>query len=120
MRFCPQCESVMTKSTTATGSIVFHCRCQYMIEGNPDDTLMAEGFLETSQGNLKHDVFIENAPFDAAANIVLKDCPQCGLNFMTMIRIGISETTMYTCSCNYQATHDNYMKEISQDKKSTK
>lgn len=103
----------MAKSTTATGAIVFRCRCQYTIDGEPDDTLMAEEYLEI-QSNLKHDVFIENAPFDAAANIVMKDCPNCGLNFMVMIRVGANETTMYSCSCNFRATHAEYMKMISQ------
>jgi len=113
MKFCPECSSVMAKSTTATGAIVFRCRCQYTIDGEPDDTLMAEEYLEI-QSNLKHDVFIENAPFDAAANIVMKDCPNCGLNFMVMIRVGANETTMYSCSCNFRATHAEYMKMISQ------
>lgn len=105
----------MTKSTTTIGTIVFQCRCQITVDGLPDDTLMAEEYMETSQNNLKHDVFIENAPYDAAANVILKDCPQCGLNFMIMIRIGVNETTMYSCSCSYRATHEEYMRNISRD-----
>lgn len=112
MRFCTQCESVMTKNATTNG-IVYHCRCQLIVEGQPDDTLMAEEYLETAESNLKHDVFIENSPFDPAANIVLKDCPQCGLNFMILIRIGVNETTMYSCSCGYRATNEEYMKTYS-------
>ena len=110
MKFCPTCESVMSKSTTATGAIVFFCRCQLAIDGTADDTLMAEEYLETAESNLKHEVFIENSSFDPAANIVLKDCPDCGLNFLTMIHIGVDETTMYTCTCGYRATYAEYMK----------
>lgn len=118
LRFCNQCESVMTKSTSATGIIVFQCRCQLTEEGQPDDTLMAEEFLETAESNQKHEVFIENSPYDPAGNIVMKDCPQCGLNFLTMIRVGSAELTIYRCSapCNFRATHAEYMKAISREK----
>jgi DNA-directed RNA polymerase subunit M/transcription elongation factor TFIIS len=112
MKFCPLCSSVMTKTATPTGTIIFHCRCQNTIDGGPDDTLMAEGFLETAESNLKHEVFREQSPFDPAANIILKDCPQCGLNFLAVIRIGNRETSEYSCSCGFSATHDDYMKVI--------
>lgn len=117
MRFCRECESVMTKSTTATGNIVFQCRCQLTEDGQPDDTLMYEEYM-TAIDHGTHEVFIENAPYDPAGNVVLKDCPQCGLNFMVMVRIGERETTVFSCSCSYRATYDEYMKHISEGKKS--
>jgi predicted RNA-binding Zn-ribbon protein involved in translation (DUF1610 family) len=86
-------------------------------DGEPDDTLMMEEYLETAESNQKHDVFIENSPFDPAGKIVLKDCPSCGLNFMTMSRIGVNETTMYACSCGYIATHEEYMKTLEKPEK---
>jgi DNA-directed RNA polymerase subunit M/transcription elongation factor TFIIS len=110
MKFCPLCEAVMQKNTTAAGAIVYQCKCQTTIAGGPDDTLMAEGYLETDDSNLKHAVFIENSPFDPAANVILKDCPSCKLNFLVMVRIGPNEVTMYSCECGYRATHDEYMK----------
>lgn len=100
----------MSKNTSAAGNVVFLCRCQLIIEGDADDSLMAEEYLETTESDQKHEVFIENSPFDAAANVVLKDCPKCKLNFMVMIRIGVNETSMYTCSCGFIATHDEYNK----------
>ena len=112
MRFCKHCESILAKQTTPTGIITFQCRCQYAEEGRPEDTLMSVEFYGTEQGSLKHDVLIENAPFDLAGNIVMKDCIQCNLNYMTMIRIGEKEETMYTCSCGYRATHAEYMNQI--------
>ncbi len=111
MRFCSYCSSNMSKST-ATGAIVFHCRCQIQINGDPADTLMFEELLETSESNLKHEVFIENSAFDPARNIVMKDCPQCGLDFLTMIRVGVNEVIMYSCSCSFRATGDEYNKRI--------
>jgi hypothetical protein len=118
MNFCPDCDSRMVKTTSAaTESIVFYCRCSLKVDGTPDDTLMAEGNIGTSEdGDLKHKIFIEQSPYDLAAHHVLKDCPQCGLNFMTMISIGVKEITMYSCSCGFQATHDEYMSTINAKK----
>jgi DNA-directed RNA polymerase subunit M/transcription elongation factor TFIIS len=108
MKFCEKCGSVMQKNTTAVGEVVFQCKCQ-QINGGPDDTLMAEGFVETSEAAQKHMVFIENSSYDPAANVILRDCPSCGLNYLTLIRVGVNETTMYSCSCGYLATHSEYM-----------
>lgn len=113
MKFCNYCGSSMSKRT-ATGAIVFHCRCQVQLNGNPEDSLMFEDLLETSESNLKHEVFIENSAFDPARNIVLKDCPKCGLDFLTMIRVGVNEVVMYSCSCGFRATADEYNKIMAQ------
>lgn len=112
MKFCPHCQSVMTKSTSTGGEIIFLCRCQYSIVGDADDTLMEEAYLETAESN-KFDVAVENAALDPAAYRVLNDCPKCGLNFMSLSRVGLKETTIYSCDCKYRATYDEYIKEIS-------
>lgn len=114
LKFCLECSSMMTKSTSTLGTIVFQCRCQITIDGTPDDTLMAEEFFETAESNLKHEVFIENAPFDLAGHVVLKDCPKCNLNFMVMIRVGTNESTLYSCRCGFRASHTDYTKIMSE------
>jgi hypothetical protein len=81
------------------------------MEGRPNDTLMAEGREEFEESNLKHEVFITQSPYDSAGAVVYKDCPSCGLNFLTMVRVGVNEQTIYTCGCGYRATHEDYMKE---------
>jgi hypothetical protein len=99
----------MTKGITVDGRIVFQCRCQRTEEGTPDDTLMSEKMLETAESNQIHQVFADNAPFDNAAHIVLQDCFVCGLNFMTMIRVGTDQQTMFACRCGYTGTRHEYM-----------
>jgi hypothetical protein len=106
----------MTKASNALGDIVFQCRCLNTELGMPDDTLMAEEYLETGRSDLKHNVFIKNAAHDTAANIVLKDCPNCRLNFMTRILIGTQESTLYTCTCGKIYTNEEYMQALG-DKK---
>jgi len=103
---------MMTKSTSGIGQIMFQCRCQNIVVGDPNDTLMAEEYLETAESNLKHAVFIDNSPYDSAANIVFKDCNNCGLDFMTMVRVGTNQQTIYACDCGYRASHIDYMRQL--------
>jgi DNA-directed RNA polymerase subunit M/transcription elongation factor TFIIS len=101
MNFCGDCSSILKKTTTPNG-IVFICRCGKITNGTPEDTLMFEEHLDSGENMWKHEVFIENSAFDLARNIVLRDCPKCGLNYTTMILIGESEHVMFTCTCGYR------------------
>ena len=107
MKFCPLCESRMTKDTV-TGNIVFKCRCTKEIMGEGDDSLMSEGI--STDSNAKYEVFIDNAAFDTAANKVLSQCTNCGLPYLTLIRVGINEQVMYVCRCGFKSTYENYKK----------
>ena len=113
MKFCDLCGSFMNKTTTITGNILFVCRCVKQIEGGPEDTLMASEYFETEESTLKHQVFIEQSPEDTARSIVMRDCLKCGLPFLTFIRVGTQETTMYTCDCGFSATNNEYNKRVS-------
>jgi len=112
MKFCGECKSIMKKITSTNGEIEFTCRCALPHKGNPDDTLIMEGYVETTESNLKYDVFIENSSNNLAKNIVMKKCLKCGIDYLTIIRIGINETTMYTCTCGFKKTHDEYNKAV--------
>lgn len=113
MRFCPECGSIMTKSPYAATGIIFQCRCQLMIQGSADDSLMLEEYIDGQNIYQKHVIFIENAPFDPAGHILHKDCPNCKLNFLTMVQIGDNATTVYTCSCGFVSSLEEYNKLIS-------
>jgi DNA-directed RNA polymerase subunit M/transcription elongation factor TFIIS len=108
MRFCDQCDSIMRKTTSATGTIMFQCVCGNSIIGSDDDTLMYEHRNDDASTTNKHEVLIDNSPYDMAANRISKDCPKCGLNFLTQVRIGAAETTIFTCSCGFRATYEEY------------
>lgn len=110
MRFCPQCGARLEKHTPHTGAILFQCKCLIRIEGGDDDTLMDEGHLGADESDLKHIDFTQNSPFDPAGYTTMKDCLKCKLPYLTMIRIGANETTLYTCTCGFQSSHDDYAK----------
>ena len=110
MQFCDTCGSILSKETPSTGNIIFRCRCMKTFPSTADDTLMAEEYTEEAKMELKHEVFIENSPFDPAGQIVLKDCPNCPLDFMTLIIPGENQMSMYTCSCGCRISHEEYIK----------
>lgn len=99
---------MLTKVTMPSGTIIFQCRCQQTYDGTAEDTLMAEEYLESNTLESKHAVFIENSAYDAAANIVLVDCPNCGLDYLTMILTGEDLVSMYTCICGYKSTRRDH------------
>lgn len=108
MKFCPLCESKMNKSTV-TGTIQFVCRCTNTIPGMPEDSLMSEEI--STDSNIKYEVFIDNAPHDPAAYRIMKPCLSCGLPYLVMIRVGVSEQVLYVCTCGFKMTHEEYKKQ---------
>lgn len=102
----------MTKSTTPAGKVMFQCRCLITVEGQPNDTLMDEETFEAAESDTVHGVLVDMAPFDAAGHIVMKDCPNCRLNYMTMFIVGKDLQTMYGCTCGYRASHAEYTQYI--------
>jgi hypothetical protein len=109
MNFCSQCQACLEKEILPSGSILFTCSCGITRAGTDDDTLILEEFPEMADMTQKYDVFIENSAHDPAGYIIKEDCPKCHLDFMTLIRVGVNETVMYTCTCGYVSTYMNYI-----------
>jgi hypothetical protein len=109
IKFCVKCGALMDKLLVGN-KVEFKCVCQNVVLGAPEDTLLAEETVDNLESYKKHDAFIENSPHDAARCIVMKNCPTCNLNFLTMIRIGTDETVVYVCKCGFRATSTQYEK----------
>lgn len=109
MNFCKQCQSILEKEISHTGAISFLCiACNLRTDGSPADTLIHEEFLEMAEIIQKYDVFVSNSPYDHAGNIVKQDCPKCKLDFMTLVRIGVNESIIYTCVCGHRVSYNDY------------
>lgn len=102
-KFCPECESYMHKST-ATGTIIYKCRCQFTMQGNEYDTLMDEQIYGAAESNIKYIDFINNSAHDPAGNRINKPCPSCKVPFITTIRLGSTEMVMFLCDCGWRGT----------------
>lgn len=107
MRFCDDCGHHVNKNVN-TGEIIFRCICGKDYPAMPSDTLMAEGVVNAVHTSLKYVDFISNAPYDKAGKRIAKDCPNCKLDYLTLIRLGESNSVIYTCDCGFRATYAEY------------
>jgi ribosomal protein L37AE/L43A len=89
---------------TSSGSVVFVCYCGYRIPGGPMDARLAGGVLHSGQTTAMYERLIRNSAHDRVNQQVSKDCPQCGLDYMTQIRVGEQEIVVWTCKCGYDST----------------
>ncbi len=109
MNFCEQCQTCLDKEILKTGVIMFTCSCGVTKLGTNNDTLILEEFPEMADMTQKYDAFIESSAHDPAGYIIKVDCPECHVDFMTLIRVGANETVMYTCTCGYVTTYADYI-----------
>ena len=89
---------------TSSGTVVFNCFCGVRQEGAPEDARIAGDILHASETEEKYRRLIKNAPFDRVNQQVMKDCPKCGLDYMTQIRVGAREVVVCVCSCGYDSS----------------
>jgi predicted RNA-binding Zn-ribbon protein involved in translation (DUF1610 family) len=80
----------------------FYCSCGEIIEGGLEDVRISGAVLHPGEIADKYQKLINNSPFDRTNQQVSRDCPSCGLDYMTQIRIGVEEIIIYTCKCGYQ------------------
>ncbi len=100
MKFCPQCERVMRRDIKSS-SIQFYCGCGAIVAGNPTDAYITGETLKSGDDSTSYANLIKTASSDPVNKKVHKDCPKCGLDFMTQIYVGESKTIIYTCVCGY-------------------
>ena len=103
MRTCPQCNRVMARNTS-TGTVNFICFCGIRVEGAPEDARIAGDILHAGETEEMYRRLIKNSPFDRVNQLVSKECPQCGLDYMTQIRVGAREVVVWVCKCGYDST----------------
>ena len=87
------------KRETYTGSVNFRCpTCQNLVPGNEYDVAYLQSSrTDTTIGGYNN--LIKNTPNDPAGLKIKKDCDKCGLDFMSMLRLGASEKIVYRCGC---------------------
>ena len=101
MKFCTECSSILTPRPIGD-KLMFICICGNQYDATPDDTLRMHIIVDASESNQKFDVFVENACYDPAANIVKRNCPKCKRDYMTRIYVGTNATLLYVCECGHK------------------
>lgn len=103
MRFCPDCQLTMRRDV-ATGAVVFKCACGHEEKGGPADARLFGETLKAEATEDKYRRLIRGAAHDRVNQQVAQECPRCGLDFLTQLRVGAQEVVVHVCSCGYDST----------------
>lgn len=101
MKFCNCCDRAIKKKIVM-GSVIFKCVCGNVEETNPEDVLISNIALNSSETTEMYNNLIDLAPFDRTTQLIKADCPNCGIDYMSQIRVGTSEIIVYRCRCGYK------------------
>jgi hypothetical protein len=101
MHFCSICSRAM-KRVCASGTVVYRCACGQEEKGDPADARIGGGSVGSSNAEDTFRLLIRNAPFDRTNKVVKRDCKDCGLDYMTQLRLGEAEMVIYRCKCGRQ------------------
>lgn len=100
MKFCKQCGRAIKKKITES-QIIFKCMCGYIADTSPEDVLISSNILTSSESLEMYHNLIHFAPFDRTNELIKFPCPNCGLDYITQIRVGSSEIIIYRCKCGF-------------------
>jgi DNA-directed RNA polymerase subunit M/transcription elongation factor TFIIS len=104
MRFCPNCHRVMARNPTS-GSVVFECPCGVEEKGEPGAARVAGAILGASETTEMYRRLVQTAPHDRTNQLVRRNCPDCGLDYMVQLRVG-DEVILYKCKCGFEGGND--------------
>jgi len=103
MKICPSCHTRSMVLHPRDGKVVFKCPgCEAEAPGRDEDRLIAASSVGGAEVEIeaeKFDNYLRNAASDPTTLKVTRDCPACGLNYMTQSRVGEDETVIYSCKC---------------------
>ena len=106
--FCPICKGIMKLYTYDV--IKYICSgCSQELESKPEDTLIYEVNLETTESIIKYNDIINQIHSDPASFRVMQPCKtlDCGMPFVNMIRLGSAQNVIYVCGeCKKKFTHE--------------
>lgn len=99
MKFCEACERVLVRDTSS-GEVRFTCTvCGTAVPGDAYDARVGGAVLGAGETTEMYKRLIQTASFDRCNQLVARLCTECGLDYMTQIRVGESESIVYTCKC---------------------
>ena len=100
IKYCDVCNNIIFPDTSS-GELIFKCYCGKPFKADDYDSLRHEQYYNTVESDQKYETLLDISPFEPGGNKVLRECPKCGLNYMTKIYIGIDEKIRHVCSCGF-------------------
>jgi DNA-directed RNA polymerase subunit M/transcription elongation factor TFIIS len=102
MKFCPDCGRVMNRDLESD-VIMFKCLCGKSVEGGPEDAKVVGEVVNIKDTGAMYKKLVDSAAHDPVNNKVMKDCPDCGLDYMTQIFVGEKKVVIWLCKCGYKS-----------------
>lgn len=97
---CPQCHTrTMVRRLGAT-DVYYECACGGRVPGTSHDRRISSGGQTDAQQHEKYATIIGNAPFSPTMLRVRRPCDNCGLPYMTQVRVSENETIVHVCECS--------------------
>lgn len=101
MHFCPDCSQAMRR-VAADDAMYFECpTCGKRENARNADRRVAGGSLVSGVLG-RHQTLLRWAALDPAGDKVEKECPACGLPYMTRVMFGEGVDVVHTCDCGHQ------------------
>ncbi len=100
-KFCPDCNSFLTKITQSK-DLLFQCtRCTKTVPSNAEDTLMDAGSNLTSDKKMMYKTLIETSSLLLSRRLVSHVCNKCNFPYSSQFLVGGS--SVLTCdNCHIQ------------------
>lgn len=99
MKFCPSCSRVLVRQVVGD-NITFQCpTCGETVKPSADDSLIFRPTGQKEDASILYQGIIRSAARDRVNAQVAKECPECGLDYMTLIRVGQEESVIFKCKC---------------------
>ena len=101
MYFCDSCERCLKRDTTS-GSVMYRCDvCSLAVAGDPASFRLGGETFGARKERGRNARLLRLCTADRASSRKKRDCPECGLDYMSMARLGPSETVAYACKCGH-------------------
>jgi len=111
MRFCPTCGRAMVRDPS-TGSVIYRCPCGTEEKGDPIAARVSGAVLGAGETTEMYGRLIQTAAQDRTNQRVLRNCPDCGRDYMVQIRVGNAEMIVYKCKCGFEDGTDAELKKV--------
>jgi len=99
MKFCPSCGRSLDRQVIGD-NITFSCpSCGPTVAPDDDDALIYRPTSQKEDASALYQGLIRSAALDRVNAQVMRDCPECGLAYMPLIRVGQEESVIYKCKC---------------------
>jgi len=85
----------------SSGTVVFVCKCGAEEKGSEEDARVSGQIYGAGEIRSMYEYLLRTASKDRTNQLIRRDCPNCGLDYMVQARVGSAEVIVHSCKCGY-------------------